>query len=133
SSAAARHALNARHGGTSGRARLATDGAPFGPPVVEAPVGLLLTERALLHTELEQVRERLAHHPSRPDAEMGHDLVAVDVGPERVERLLLAQPDDPGLQLVHALGELLGPAPVAGGAVGPGQLVEPVEQRAGVA
>ena len=53
-------------------------------------------------------------------------------GPDRVELLLLAQPGDALLEVVVGRGQLHRLAPVAGRAVRPGQLVQPVEQRTGV-
>ena len=47
-----------------------------------------------------------------------------------VQLLLLAQPGDPLLEVVVGAAQRLGLAPVAGRAVRPGQLVQPVEQRA---
>ena len=40
----------------------------------------------------------------RADAEQLHDLVAVEVGPDAVDLLLLAQLLDPRLELVHPPG-----------------------------
>src|SRR3954463_8918338 len=69
--------------GRSGRRRLLR-----GPPRVEAAVGLLLTQRSLVEADLEQGVEGLAHGPARADAQMGHDLLAVEVRADRSELLL---------------------------------------------
>ena len=80
-------------------------------------------------------RKSSARPTARPrrDPEQLHHLVAVEVGPDRVELLLLAQLDDAALELVHPPTERPRLGRVAGRAVAPGQLVQPVEQRSGVA
>ena len=82
--------------------------------------------------QLEQVPVGLADLAPGTDAEQLHDLVAVEVGADRVELLLLGELVDPGLQLVVRPPQPLGLAPVAGRAVGPGEHVQPVELVAGV-
>ena len=71
---------------------------------------------------------------SRPGREPEdlHDLRAVEVGADRVELLLLRAARDPRLEVVVRGGQPRGLALVARGAVGPGQPVQPLEQRAGV-
>ena len=104
------------------------------PPLVEAAVRLLLAERALVDADLEQHGQRLADRRARRDAEVRHHLLAVEVGtdrspapPARCSSAMRASSasmrcaSSPGLSLV------------AGGAVAAGQLVELVEQVAGVA
>ena len=95
--------------------------------------GLLLAQRTLLEPELEQEGQGPAHLAAGLEAELVHDLGPVEVGADGVELLLLAELGDPGLELVHAPAERPGLVGVPGGAVAPGQLVEPVEQRTGVA
>jgi hypothetical protein len=56
-----------------------------------------------------------------------HDLRCRRGRAGRVQLLLLPQPGDPLLERVVGGGEPLGLAPVAGGAVGAGQLVQPLE------
>ncbi len=119
-----------RRGLRSGRA---SESAPsLLPPHVESPGGLVRAERALIDPELEQVVERLADHPARRHAEVRHDLVAVEVGPDGVELLPLSQLLDAALQLVHASGQRTRLGRVARRAVASGQLVEVVELVAGV-
>ncbi len=64
---------------------------------------------------------------------MGHDLAAVEVRADGGQLLLLAQLGDAGLEVVHALRQGPGPGRVAGRAVGAGQLVELLQQVAGIA
>ena len=107
----------------------AASGLLGGPPAAELGLGVLAGQRAVLEAQLQQVLLGLADHRTGRHAEDRHDRVAVEVGPDRVELLLLAQPRDPLLEVVVGPPELLGLALVAGGAVRPGQLVQPVEQR----
>src|SRR5437763_1100486 len=132
--------------GTSGAASDATvSGASIHPeptesaqlppprPFVEKVQCLLALDGPAFESELHQERERLADGGTRPDAQMLHDLVAVQRRPQGLEVLLLGEPGDALLQVVlHGL-ELLGLEPVPGGDVGSRELVEVVEQRAGVA
>ena len=84
--------------------------------------------------QLEQVAVRLAHlaaRARRPSAR--HDLVAVEVGPDGGQLLLLgaaARSAPRGRRRPPASRR--GLALVAGGAVGPGQPVQPLQQRPGV-
>ena len=56
--------------------------ACVGPPAVEAPVGLLLAEGALLQAQLEEEVERPPHLGTGRQAQVRHHLVAVEVGPD---------------------------------------------------
>ena len=64
---------------------------------------------------------------------MVHDLLPVEGRAQGVEVLLLGEARDALLEVVLQRLELGGPALVAGGHVGAGELVQLVEQRAGVA
>ena len=61
-----------------------------------------------------------------------HDLVAVEVGPDGGQLLLRGQLRDPRLQVVVGAGQPLRLGLVPGRAVGPGQRVQPGQQRARV-
>src|SRR5205085_7864488 len=61
------------------------------PPLIEPSVGLLLAQRPLVEAKLQQVVEGLAHQRPGADAQVGHHLVAVEVGTDGVELLLAAQ------------------------------------------
>src|SRR3954468_6061062 len=86
---------------TSRRAGSAPFSAPGRPPLAEAPAGLVLTERTLVEPELEEEGERLAHHAAGGAPQLGHHRVAVEVGPDGGQLLLLAQDGHPLLELVH--------------------------------
>ena len=83
-------------------------------------------------------RSSLRYRQASPDqrtrrqAEQLHDRVAVEVGPDPGQVLLGRDPGDPLLQRVVVGRELGRLAPVAGGAVRAGQLVQPGQQRTGV-
>src|SRR4029079_11463607 len=63
--------------------------AALGPPLLEGFAGLGFAEGALVETEVHQELVGLADLAARWDAEDLHDLVAVEVGAQRVEFLLL--------------------------------------------
>jgi len=86
----------------------------------------------VLHPQLEQVRVGPADQRSRRDAEQRHDLVAVQVRPDPGQLLLLFEPGDPLFERVVAAGQPLRLRLVPGRAVGPGQGVQPGQQRARV-
>src|SRR5262249_47030470 len=87
------------------------------PPGVEARVGVRLGKRALVEADLEEVGQRVADVAARADAEVVHHLLAVEVGPDGVELLLLLELLDADLELVHAPGQVRGLALVARRAV----------------
>src|SRR4249919_1649282 len=91
------------------------------------PCGIL-GHRPVVHPELEQERVRRPDLPARRDPEDLHDLLAVEVGPDRGQLLLLRQPRDPGLELVIGTTQTIGLALVAGRAVGAGEDVQAIEQ-----
>jgi len=86
----------------------------------------------VLHAQFEQVPVGPANHPALRHAEDPHDLVAIEVGPDLRQFLLLTQHGDARLQVV------LGPRQsrrlrfVPRGAVRPGQHLQPGQQGAGV-
>ena len=82
--------------------------AACGPPGVQLLGGPLLAEGPVVHAQLEQVPVGLAHLAAGTDAEDGHDLVAVEVGAQGVELLLLGQPLDPDLEVVVGAPQALG-------------------------
>jgi hypothetical protein len=51
----------------------------------------------VLKPELKQVRIGPADYRTRPDPEQRHDLVAIQIGPDPGQFLLLAKRPDPGL------------------------------------
>ena len=109
-------------------------GDPLGGcPAQQFLSDLLPAQLALGDAQLEQEAVRLPHQRARRHAQDAHDLVAVELGPEAAQLLLLAELGDALLELVVGAGQpgCLGPVP--GGAVGPGQHVQPGEQRPGVA
>src|SRR5690606_14528388 len=108
--------------GTSARLGSGLGLLALGPPGVEAAVGLLLAERALLQAQLEEHRQRRAHVGAGADAQVLHDLLAIDVGPDRIQLLAGLELGDPLLEGVHPLRQLTSLALVAGGAVAPGEL-----------
>ena len=69
----------------------------------------------------------------QPEPEDCHHLVAVEIGADRLELLLLTQHDDPGLEFVHPRQQACAPCARRVRAVTSRQLVELVEQIAGVA
>src|SRR2546430_13654842 len=78
---------------------------------MKAATGLVLAEGTLVEPQLQQERQRPAHLGPRGNPQLGHDRVAVEIGSDGGELLLVAQLRDAGLQLVHAPAQLLGPAP----------------------
>ena len=70
---------------------------------------------------------------ARADAEVVHDLVAVELGADRVELLLARAAPRSAPRARPCAGRAPAPCRVAGGAVAAGQLVQPVEERPGVA
>ena len=103
------------------------------PPGEELLAGAVGAEGALVDAALQQVGVRLADDAAGADAEDLHDLVAVEVGPHRVELLLLGEHGDPGLEVVVRGAQPGGAGPVPGGAVRAGQDVQALELVAGVA
>ena len=91
--------------------------------------GLLLAERALVEPELEQEVERLADDAAGRDAEVLHDLVAVEVGTDGLELLLLRSSAIRASSSSMRSASVCGLALVAGRAVAPGELDQLVEQR----
>ncbi|CAG6393505.1 conserved hypothetical protein [Actinacidiphila cocklensis] len=102
------------------------------PPLPQGRCRGLLAQRAVLQPQFQQVLVGLAHRRPRGDPEHRHDLVAVQVGPDRVQLLLLLELGDPLLKAVVRPGQRRRLALVAGRAVRPGQLVQPLQQRTGV-
>src|SRR4051812_21236407 len=100
------------------------------PKLLDRP---LLAQRAVLHPQLEQVTVGLTDHRPGADPELGHDPVAVEVGPQSLQVLLLLEHRDPLLQRVVRRRQRAGLRGVARGAVRPRQLVQPVEHRTRVA
>ena len=68
------------------------------PPLQESGLGGVLGHRAVVEAELEEEVVGRADVAGGPDAEQLHDLVAVEVGTEGVELLLLAELGDAGLE-----------------------------------
>src|SRR3954451_2988864 len=65
------------------------------PKLLDRP---LLAQGAVLHPQLEQVTVGLTDHRPGADPELGHDPVAVEVGPQSLQVLLLLEHRDPLLQ-----------------------------------
>ena len=103
------------------------------PPGQQRRLGVVVGHRAVVEPQLEQEAVGLADLAARRDPEDLHDLVAVEVGPDRRQLLLLGEPRDPRLEVVVGAPQPVGLALVAGRAVGPGQDVQPLELVAGVA
>src|SRR5690349_13915350 len=91
-----------------GHAVTADTSGPLGPPGEQPAGGLLLAEGALVEPQLHQEAVGLADLAAGAEAEHGHDLVAVEVGPQRRELLRLGQPLDPGLEVVIGTPQPLG-------------------------
>src|SRR3954471_22027844 len=53
------------------------------PPLVEPALRLDVAQRAFVEPGLQEERQRLPDRRPGPDAEMGHDGVAVEIGPDR--------------------------------------------------
>ena len=114
---------------TCGRTRLGAVGPP-GQQLLAGPVG---AERTVLDPALQEIVVRQTDIPPRRDAQQLHDLVAVQVRAQRAQLLLLGQFADPPLQIVVRGTQLRRPGPVPGGAIGPGQDVQPGQLRSGIA
>ena len=84
-----------RAAGPAGRRRDLSGAAR--PTGEELLAGAVRTEGALVDAALEEVRVGLADDPARADAEDLHDLVAVEVGPQGLQLLLLGEHGDAGL------------------------------------
>src|SRR5207342_2340448 len=100
------------------------------PQLLNGPLG---PQRPLLYAQLQQVPVRLADHRARPHAEDLHDLVAVQIRADLLQLLPLRQERYALLQVVVGTGQPGSLLPVPGRAVGPGEGVQPGEQRPGVA
>ena len=100
-------------------------------PGEQGRAGRLLADHAPVEPHVEQEPVGLAHQRAGLDAEDLLDLVAVELRPDLGELLLLGEPGDALLQVVVGAPRRLRLALVAGGAVGPGELVQPVEQVVG--
>src|SRR5690606_13307553 len=120
-------------GGVLGRGRVGRQDALGDGPAAQLVRGGLLADDAAVQAQVEQEAVRLADEGAGLDAEDLLDLVAVDLRADRGELLLLLQPRDAPLEVVIGAAEPFGLAPVAGGAVGAGQLVQPRQQVPGVA
>src|SRR5699024_7322536 len=88
-----------------GRAAAAPGRAPSGvlagrPPGAQLLDGPLLAEGAVLHPQVEQVPVGLAHGPTGRKVQDLHDPVAVQVGADLPDLLLLGEVVDAGLELV---------------------------------
>ena len=97
-----------------------------------ADLACVLGHRAAVEAQLEQVPVGLADLPAGSDAQDLHDLVAVEVRPDRGQLLGLGELLDPRLEVVVGAPQPVGLLLVAGGAVGARQHVQPVELVAGV-
>src|SRR5690606_36668005 len=104
-----------------------------GPPLLERRDGFIVLHRTVVQPELQHVLVGRSDGGTRLDTEYYHDLVAVEVRTDGVQLLLLLKLRDPLLQPVVGPGERGGLAPVTRGAVRAGQLVQPFEERSGVA
>src|SRR5690606_20892034 len=104
----------------------------LGPPATQLLGRRLLADGAPVQADRQEVLVRPPQERARLDAEDLGDLVPVQLGSHPRQLLLLAQACDAGLEVVVAARQALGLAHVTGGAVRPGELVQPAEQRAGV-
>ena len=104
----------------------------FAGPAEQLLSGPLAAHRTVLEPQLAQVSVGPADQRPRRYPQDGHDVVAVQVGPDRGQLLLGAQLGDPRLQAVVGAGQPRGLGLVPGRAVGPGQRVQPGQQRARV-
>jgi hypothetical protein len=67
-------------------------------PLAQLGDGFVMTHRAPLDPQLEQVAVSSTDHGPRLDPEDGHDLVAVQIRPDALEILLLGQLSDAPLE-----------------------------------
>jgi hypothetical protein len=86
----------------------------------------------VVEAQLEQVPVRRADLRAGRDPQDLHDLVSVEVRPDRGQLFLLGEPGDALLEVVVRPAQPLGLALVAGRAVGAREHVQPREQVAGV-
>ena len=118
---------------SSGGRRGRDDPLHGGRPAQQFLSGPLPAQLALGDPQLEQEVVGPAHHRARGHAEDAHDLVAVELRPEPGQFLLLAELLDALFEAVVGAGQPGRLGAVPRGAVGPGQHVQPGEQRPGVA
>ena len=119
-------------GSPPGRQRGRGAGTVDGEPGRQFLDRAVVPERAVFHPQRQQVLVGLPDEPAGRDAEDLHDLVAVEVGPDRVQLLLLLQGGDALLERVVGRGQRRRLLPVAGRAVGTDELVQAGQQRTGV-
>src|SRR5665811_1956782 len=81
------------------------------PPRMQFCPRTLVTERAVVHAQLQQMLVGQAHVATGTDPQLGHDLRAVQVGADGVDLLLGAQLRDAVLQIVVGKRESFGLAP----------------------
>src|SRR5207302_10832804 len=93
--------------------------APPAGPFVEQAVRLVVRDRPVLHTLLEQVSKRLAHDGPGLEPEVLHDLPSVERRPDGPDVLLGGQASDAQLEVVLPCRPLLRLAGVLRGAVRP--------------
>ena len=101
-------------------------------PAQQLLSGLLPADRATRHPQFQQEVIRPPHQRAGGQAEDRHDVVAVQLRPDASQFLLRAELGNALLEAVVRAGQPQGPGPVPGRAVGPGQHVQPGEQRPGV-
>ncbi len=101
-------------------------------PLVQRRYRLFARQRPAIEAQVEQVVVGLTNQRTWLQLELAHDLVAVEVRADLVEVLLDRELGDPLLERVVRRGQRLGLSDVAGRAVGAGQPMQPIEQRAGV-
>src|SRR5262245_63458183 len=106
-------------------------GLALRPPGKQCLARAVLAERPVLEPQLQQVVVRRSDLATLRDAQDLHDLVAVQVRPDRVQLLLLGQPVDPLLEMVVRRPQRGRLAGVPGRAVRPGQYVQPGQEVAG--
>src|SRR5450759_635291 len=102
------------------------------PPRPQSLDRCLSTDETLIHPDRKHVLVCAAQHRSRGYPEDLGDLVAVQLGPNRVELLLLQQTGDTGFEVVIDPREATCLAHVARRAVRSGQAVQSWQQRPGV-
>src|SRR5699024_3581225 len=102
------------------------------PPAPQPLRGRLLADRPLVETHLQQVRVGPAELRTRLDPQDLADLVPVELRADLVQLFLLSEHLDPLLEVVIGAPQPGGLALVAGGAVRPGEPVQPLKQRPGV-
>src|SRR4051794_16771836 len=71
-----------------------------GPPGEQFFAGAVLAKWAFVDSAFQEERVGASHVTTRRDAESGHDLVAVQVRPHRLQFLLSRQLGDPALEVV---------------------------------